>query len=439
MDDRLYLLFFIMWGIYEVALCAVNATLAQENCPFDNDDVNKEECDGYGGAASMFFFSFVMCCASAWKYNDEGNLKYLFFAIALMFDAFGFGGWSGAASRAPCDAKSDSDDLTGLAEDVNTSNTRQCQGFGASCAFYIFAGFGFIALAVFLRPGQEKMTRFSFLSFWGSVSFYILGFFSFVATRSSASCPFDDDVPQKGCNGYGFAAFVAFCLWLGIFYFIYQAWVEQTKGNLWRGMITVLALYMFTTCVFQGTTADVYDSDNIKTNDGAKDGYGMATFFTILVTLIFGAMAIGWYFRPEMVEQHKHTAFFVAFILFYLSQVSVYGGQSKDGCDLDDNDVTKGTNKTTCDGNAMASFFMIVAACASAVATYFAYKDPTAGESSEEGQGEGGDTTEMPPSSYGQEEGGITKMPPSSYGGNIQEPVDPNDIQPTYEKGTGDV
>lgn len=419
MDDKLFLIFFIMWAVYELALCTINATLAQENCPFSDDsDTSKDTCNGYGGASSMFFFSFIMTCMAAWKYNDEGNLKYLFFAVALVFDAFGFGGWSGAASRSPCDLQ----DSAGVAGDTKKSLERLCEGLGASCAFYIFAGFGYIALAVFLRPGQEKLTRFSFLSFWGSVSLYVLGFFSFIAAQSSGNCAFDDDVNQKGCNGYGFGAFVAFCLWLGVFYFIYQSWMEQNKDNLWRGVITVLALYMFVTCIFQGTTADKYNSDNVDTNDNAKDGYGMGTFFTLLSTIILSAMAIGWYFKPELVQLHKHTAFFAAFIFFYLSQVSVYGGTSKDGCDLDDNDVTKGTNSTTCDGNAMGSFFMFVCVTAAAAGVYFAYKDPTVLEST----GDGGDATEMPPSDYGE-------------GGNIQEPVDPNDIQPTYEKGTGDV
>jgi hypothetical protein len=380
MDDKLYLLFFVFWAIYELALCTVAATSADPFCQFD-DDNSKQGCDGYNTAAAMYFFAFTSSCVAAFFFRAKDNKMYIAAVVSLIFDAFGWAGMYGAPSSAYCDDTSGNDALS-----------KYCSGYEAATTFFIFAGFCYVAQAVLIRPGQEVLGKFPILAFFGGLALYSLGFLSFMGGESAFFCELsDDDVSTKRCNGFGFAAFVfalAFAATLAFLFFTFTQ--GPSVPSLWRYMLVYFNFFIFAFVAYFGANADANNSDSVDTNDGSASGYGFATFVLLVNFLVLLVHSASPMFKPEWYGPHKHFVFFLTLCLYAFALTAVYGGISSDGCDAGDDDFSN----NTCDGFAMATFFSFMNFLVMIGACYFAFIDPSKGD---EGDNDDGTQASAPP------------------------------------------
>jgi len=375
-------LFHVGWGMYMIAETARMGSVASPACDNQDDfDALEGLCSGGGAGAAFSIFAAIAAFVAA-ALAKRGPLAWYPFVGSLALYTLAKVSETGGYSQYTCHDDIDAKEL--------------CSGFTAAAIFY-FIAFALALAVLVLVWKMAESKHFSVSTFFAFIATFAIGTLCEYGGQSASECAAkdeddygDDDIFSTRCSGFGFATFVvAMAMVVGFAYAGLSFMKQNTGSNLWIGVSIYLALYFLGYTSFAGTKANV-DCDVIESDDDRIEktcgGYGAATFFAVVGTLLMIAAA---FFSSRNHDGFKQATFLAGFAVYYIAYLSFVGGESAAACaaynDLEDDDggYNADSLQATCGGEGAAGFFAFVAfavVIAAAVLTQLAQGAPVSDE-----------------------------------------------------------
>jgi hypothetical protein len=320
MDEKLYLVFFLLWCFYELSSCAFFATAADQSCDEGDDDIDKSICNGQAGAAAMYCVSAVLALVAAFKFKSQDKIMYGAFVVSVAFDAFGWLSYSAY----------NADIWSEYYDRYNYEPfDDRAKGFTAAAVFYAFAAICFVLTSIFASQGNDTSNKGSYVFLALGFGSYAMGFCSWIGGMAASSC---DDENQSSdsdtaCSGFRTSTVFFALAFLAIFYLIYAGFSDPSVPNLWKFTFAYFFFMLAGFSAYYNTLKDLFASDDDDYSN--QFAYTWITVCDAIGAVLMALPLVLLPFAPDLYLSLRYPMFLTG-TLAYIAGLFWYRGHDAD-------------------------------------------------------------------------------------------------------------